>query len=395
VGCVEYTHYISHCTCNYCVEIHNPVLLKYAISNLTHCLLLLSYAAACLVSVDLVSEEKPLQLYSKAFGGHTFALSSFMPSPQNGDIVASRPYSDPEYIPDFNKDSNPDVVVRCHNALESLMARVTKLLSIFPENEILMAVARVVGRVKRFDIYSTPLGKVMTGLEVILKLAEDWEMHASNRVTLGSALSDVSRIVNQWRQLELQSWRNLLISRERRYSLQARRHWIQIYSIIRNFVDSHQTEQQKVSKSNFVSKAWMWKGIKRFQPLITISHASPVELSEIVKALDTFCLTSPLGEIKERLLILQAFANQMEIETNLATASVVFLARSVTSICNYYTHFLPFLVTKAEEMRRPLEARLTQEVKLAKWDEQTYYAAAQSRGRNHRKLISVGHFVPV
>lgn len=343
-----------------------------------------------MVSVDVTSEDSPLQLYEETYGGHAMALSLFMPSTQDGAIQAFRPYSDPNFVPDFNKDSNPDVVVRCYSALESLIARVTKLLAVFPENAMLLAVARVVDKVKRFDIYSIALGKVMTGLEVILRLADDWEMHASNRVKLGKPLSDLSRIVSDWRQLELQSWQNLLISRERRYSKQARRHWIRIYSILQGFVDSCQSRQVKMDSSPCsVSKQWVWKGTKHVQSLLTISHDCPVELMDIVKALDTFCLTSPLGEIKERLLILQAYANQVEIEATTASDGIIFLARSLASLYNYYTHFLPILLAKSDEMKRPLEARLNQEVKLAKWDEQTYYAAAQSRARNHRKLFTV------
>jgi hypothetical protein len=54
------------------------------------------------------------------------------------------------------------------------------------------------------------------------------------------------------------------------------------------------------------------------------------------------------------------------------------LARLMHSMWNYYERLMPILVNKKDKQREPIEKRLKDEVKLAKWDEQTYYSLVSS-----------------
>ena len=91
----------------------------------------------------------------------------------------------PDKSPDFHRDPNPSEAMKAAGSLEQLMARIAQLLTAFPGNAILVAIAKVADRVRKLNLLSTSLGKVMTGLEVILKHAQHWEQHASERVQLG------------------------------------------------------------------------------------------------------------------------------------------------------------------------------------------------------------------
>eukprot|EP00429_Kryptoperidinium_foliaceum_P033598 CAMPEP_0176172844 /NCGR_PEP_ID=MMETSP0120_2-20121206/88557_1 /TAXON_ID=160619 /ORGANISM="Kryptoperidinium foliaceum, Strain CCMP 1326" /LENGTH=55 /DNA_ID=CAMNT_0017510847 /DNA_START=14 /DNA_END=178 /DNA_ORIENTATION=- len=54
----------------------------------------------------------------------------------------------------------------------------------------------------------------MTGMEVLLREAQDWEQHASDRVKLGTPLQEVAKLVASWRKLELESWPHLISARK-------------------------------------------------------------------------------------------------------------------------------------------------------------------------------------
>ena len=172
---------------------------------------------------------------SASTSGHAMALSLASPS---------SPYSIPTNRIsgnnlDFHRDPNPKESIKAAAPLIRLLAKVSQLLCLFPENEILLEIARVCDRVRKLDILSTALGKYMTGLEVVLKHAQDWEQHASVRVRLGEPLFDVRRVVSSWRKLELQSWPWLLQSREESFKMNGRKHWIRIHQIVRKFIVNH------------------------------------------------------------------------------------------------------------------------------------------------------------
>lgn len=48
---------------------------------------------------------------------------------------------------------------------------------------------------------------------------------------------------------------------------------------------------------------------------------------------------------------------------------------------------VPIVASVKQTLRSPIETRLENEVKLAKWDEQSYYALADSSKKSHQKLM--------
>jgi midasin len=202
----------------------------------------------------------------------------------------------------------------------------------------------------------------MVGLEVILKHAQDWEQHASVRVKIGLPLTDVSQLVTQWRKLELQSWPGLLRAREIICETRAGRHWARVHLL----VQAQEFELREADQGSVVPQ-WVWKSMnsegRRLSPMSTGSDEC---FLEILKALDTFILTAPLGEYKTRLDMVRSFANQLQFES-------ISLARSLSSLWRFYSQFSQSLEGEIRKFRLPLEKKLVQELKLAKWDEQTYY----------------------
>jgi len=300
-------------------------------------------------------------------------------------------------IDHFYNDSNPVQVLKASQALDSLLARITQLLTAFPGNELLVGVFRVADTARKLDLHKTSVGKIMAAFEIILKQAQDWEQHASTRVQIGSPLKEISGVVTMWRKLELQSWKDLLSSREERFCKRARRHWVRIYKVL------HTVQSQKGMHAPATevpgrrheqwSPRWTWKGISKhgrrlFDVLLDTANQ---ELFELAKVMDTFMLTSPAGEFQERLKLITAFSNQSLAESQAKVDHSRYLnlqcSRLLISLAQYYEQFRPCVFKKLETLRAPIENSLRDQMKLAKWDEQSYYALAESSEKNHRNLM--------
>ena len=299
----------------------------------------------------------------------------------------------------FHCDPNPVETTKAAFPLQRLMSRTSQLLTAFPGHSVLLSVGQVAEKVRKLEVTSTSVGKFMTGLEVILRRAQEWEQHASERVKLGSALKEVSVLVTHWRKLELQSWATLMDTREERFIKDAQRHWMSLYSVIHRSVTgdfdwilaANYPAQSRMDQFSVDLTPWLWKGLKRkISSSVRQICTFNVNIEDLTKTIDTFMLTATLGQFSERLSIIEAFANQLSIQPAVSDERAVrqsIVARMLHSVRSYYGQFQSVLETKKQDLRQPIEKLLRDEVKLAKWDEQSYYALADSSERNHRKLM--------
>jgi midasin (ATPase involved in ribosome maturation) len=296
-----------------------------------------------------------------------------------------------ECEPDFHRDPMPDESSKAADPLNRVLGRVTFLLKAFPGNSLLVSIAKVIDRVLKFDIFAVSLGKVMVGLELILQNAQEWEQHASARVKIGQSLKLISQLVSRWRKLELKSWPGLLRVREGVCAKRARGYWASIYSLLRPRVLSARILLDQNKQSQLIIPSWVWKKCSQeAQDLFSTLPNTCAFVADAVKMLDTFILTSCVGEFPARLQLLASFASQLDEETQFSIDSErISLARSVMSLWMYYNQFASFVVSRVESLRRPIEKRLSEETKLAKWDEQSYYSLTESTERNHRKLMRI------
>ncbi len=290
---------------------------------------------------------------------------------------------------DFARDPNPSEVLKAAKPLNDLGARLSQLLSTFPGNSVLMGVLRVVECVRKTDVHKTPWGRVMRGLELILKHSQDWEQHASSRVKLGEALVAISQLVLDWRKLELASWQSLLSSREEKMEYNARKYWLRLHSAMVSVLEKSNESQSKprVSEVHCFTPEWITKKGPSGYSLPPTTE----QCVAILKIFDTYCLSSPLGEFATRLEMLRSFSCQVgeEVRSGNHSEAHLSLALSLRSLDRYYRQFAGLLLQKMKELRRPIETKLQKEVSLAKWDNKTYYAQAESIERNHRSLMKI------
>jgi len=338
------------------------------------------------------------RLRSELMGGHAFAIClSSIPREK-----MTRPYSyfrESSTVVDFHNEACPSMALSASGPLENLMARTTQLLTAFPGHAILIGLGKVCEKVHKLNIITTPIGKVMTGLEVILKQAQDWEQHASEKVKIGSPLAAIGRLISEWRKFELESWGELIQGRHQRHIKKTRQHWLRLRGVldivsIKDNGESTHRSTSMTTKMICTVPQWVWKGSSDVGSKLfhVLDDEHRQNLKDLVKALDTFMLTSPLGEFEERLKIVKTCAEESTASLNALDKESSWKlqqSRILYSIWMYYSQYLSILTRKLTDLRAPVEEKLKNETKLAKWDNQSYYALAESTERNQRKLMKI------
>ncbi len=350
----------------------------------------LMYTAASLLN-NLTSRSNTIKSENIRLNGHCFALGLGCSNQHISMLSSSATTCNNNSSPDFHKDANPIEAQKAYRPLKELLHWITQLLRAFPGNAILVAVGQLVETMLQLDINKVPLGKMLTGLEMILRKAQDWEQHASHRVALGEKITQVSRLVAAWRKLELQSWSNLLNFRDKHYLIQTRKHWMRLHLLL----ISDNLGDLKNEHGLFEDPAlpiWLWKGVTNHVSHLSKRVSPKVDemMIEIVKALDTFILTAGVGEFHERLRLIESFAAQIREESLYSVnSSKKVKATVLTSLFEHYSKFIPVVEFEKMKLRGPIETKLKNEVKLAKWDEQSYYALAESAEKSHMKLMRI------
>ena len=277
---------------------------------------------------------------------------------------------------DFHHDPCPWETIRVKGPLQCIRNRLLQLLNTFilsPQTVFLLAFTTQSKKMQQYDLKRTSLGKMLTGLEVLLMRAQDLEQHASIHVSIGQSLLDISGIVSKWRKLELLSWPQLLDSLEKRHARNAQKYWGKLYHLIITKVEGEHPDMIGTQHNRKIRPIPEWM---KDQPAVATNSAN-VELfyhhfTELIKAADTFILTSTEGQFYERLRILEAFAKHQIFDyasNPKPRESIRSIGLMLEALSNYYRQFIKTVNELKVRLKIPIEKKLTDEAKLAKWDE--------------------------
>jgi midasin len=117
--------------------------------------------------------------------------------------------------------------------LEEFKLKVEELLKEFLDHPLLLQLITIANRILSFSI-SSPIMKILIGLELLLKQAQEWEFRASKRVSLKDNLDIIFSLVTRFRKFELDSWELILQSKSDSFKIQASKWWFYLYRIIHN-----------------------------------------------------------------------------------------------------------------------------------------------------------------
>lgn len=327
---------------------------------------------------------------------------------------------------DFHRDPMVKEVVLVARPLQDLLIKVQSLLALWPDHAILQQLVLIADRIRNFEI-SSPLARTLTGVELLLRKAQDWEAYAAKDYSIARELSALSALVTRWRKLELYSWPYLLQVKEKHHRLVAHKTWFSMYALLTAQFESdsagadatgaqesdaplsrffHVTSGAKTElqwlRLNDLS-AWVFTQPKVEAVLSKLdrdaSSAAQQQqwMSDLFSTLDAYVRSCSIGQYESRLLILYSFCAQLFMEfwavcargdaAPAAKKSTYALATMLYHLYRYYAQHVGYMGRQWSGLKAPIQRKLVEYVKICRWDEQTYYSLAESAEKSHRKLM--------
>ena len=118
--------------------------------------------------------------------------------------------------------------------LMAISARIRGLLTKWEEHPVLLQMLGISEKVLGLPC-QTPVMKVLTGCEILLHKAQEWELNASREVSTTTQIAPLMGLIERWRRLELGQWKGLLETKLTEMESAAGRWWFFIYRMLAAF----------------------------------------------------------------------------------------------------------------------------------------------------------------
>ncbi|KAG2527895.1 hypothetical protein JM18_003447 [Phytophthora kernoviae] len=307
---------------------------------------------------------------------------------------------------DFHRDPLVKEVVLVAEPLQQLMVKVQSLLAMWPDHAILQQIVLISDRIRNFEI-SSPLVRTLTGVELLLRKAQEWEAYAAKAYSISDELGALSSLVTRWRKLELYSWPHLLYVKEKQHRLAAQKTWISMYSLLTAQFESDEGvvtggDANRVSPSNMRwlhlnhLSQWLFTPLTESTTVQQSANEQREFMNKLFETLDAYVRSCTIGQYETRLLVVYSFCAQLFMEIwsssdlpldSAAKSSKYALANMLYHLYRYYAQHLGYLERQWSGLKAPIQRKLMEFVKICRWDEQTYYSLAESAEKSHRKLM--------
>lgn len=344
----------------------------------------------------------------------------------------------------FYKDPNVGLATLAIKPLVAFAKRVLELLTTFPGNEILVLLLRICDQAMKLSI-EAPLGSLLSGCELLVTRAQDWERNAPRMHKLDDALTGVAQVITRWRRLELASWVALLRGAERDAARDAAELFIQLRAVVMElpkdcapnsrFALSSEERRAIANTTKWLmaatgctdsatSAVWALPGAPRTRFELPPESdaereakkyrveteeqreqrlaeekakrdAGETYLRSVFDSCDRFIRASPLGQYSTRIALLRALAKELHVVVHslhpekrhtcpFRLALLRPASHTIRGIAEYYDQYTPAVENSLLASKAPLLQEVFDQVKLHRWDEQSYYAAQESAQKSHQ-----------
>ncbi|KAJ3074248.1 AAA ATPase midasin [Podochytrium sp. JEL0797] len=260
---------------------------------------------------------------------------------------------------DFYRDHNVTEAQRLQSMLKTLDGMVGKLIDEWPENAILLNIRVMNNRLASFAITS-PIMKLLTGVELLFQKCHEWETYASSAVSLKSHLEQMTLLIVRWRKLELQSWKNLLKNEDRLADMKSSKLWFHLFRSLIGPALAYASDDSRGEANE----------------------------AELVAILDQLILSSSIGEYEGRLNLVMSFHKHLAAIRKEArfTKSIDTMMNVLWNIHRYYSQFSEHIKAHIEAQRKPIVKELDGYVRIATWKDVNVYALKESSKKSHYHL---------
>ena len=324
----------------------------------------------------------------------------------------------------FHNHSNISEAQYCVNVLLPLKRRVFELLKLYPTHVVLQYILRLIDQLFSLPIV-TPLTVLLSGVEVLSRRIHDWEVSAASAVSLADHAKQLSSLIIRWRKLELESWGSFLDEEEEKASLKSREYFCQLYSMLlpQNRLSDSIVRTDSMEVINVFHRICADIGIRPqdLWPLMSsncrIRSLSGIKQEEndsedcvavksgqiltkevcdythsLIDILDSYLRGSQLLEFSSRLHLLSLLSRFMRLQlsqTKLENSMLETNMNILYHTTRLYSVFLPAVKEEITQIKTPIEKQLKDQVKLGKWDDQSYFSLHETVGRIHRQLFKL------
>ncbi|KAI6654086.1 Midasin [Oopsacas minuta] len=249
-------------------------------------------------------------------------------------------------IYDFYIDPNPSELQQVKPALITFKTRIYQLLEEWPDHSVLNQLIVVADRILSLSITS-PIMQILTGLQILITKAQDWEAYAAKHVSIQEELGHISELVIRYRKMELVGWPKVLEASKRKYEMKSTKLFMHIYQIINAYFSVEKIE-------NFEN------------------------IENIANLLKQFIESSTLGNFEMKLNLLGNF------KFSFKSANAIF--HTLTSLHSFYSQFLQSVKNRLETQCTPVVKELKEFVSISKWNDINYWRLKETVEKSHRTI---------
>ncbi|KAI9852998.1 MAG: hypothetical protein M1838_002777 [Thelocarpon superellum] len=274
-------------------------------------------------------------------------------------LVAATPTSTSRTY-NFYTDANLAEAAQLVRLIHRVQQRFLQLQMAWPEHATLQDVRTTCDEVLAFR-HVEPVAKFLTKVEKLHGYMHQWQTVASTSFSAQGLYEEVTKLLVDWRRLELVTWTRLFDLEQDKCAQDAQLWWNVAYEVI-----------VAVPLSLLETDA---AGLARYG-------------IELLSSLETFFATTTLGQFSRRLQLLERFRSHVLLIAQ-RTVPMTTIAAALTNFIDYYARFEPEVNRALDEGRRRLEKDVTEVVRLASWKDTNINALRESAKRSHHQLFKL------
>lgn len=256
---------------------------------------------------------------------------------------------------DFYNHSNISEAKKIIPVLQNFDKIIGRCLEKWPEHTVLLRLQALALKLISLPVTSSIM-KLLSGIEIILIQAEDWQKYCSKEYSLSSALSEFTTLIVSWRKLELNCWKQLLSIQEKKLAGNVSKMWLHLWLITRNAVHS---KDQDISTDQLIQ--------------------------QLIGILNDYCISSAVGEFDTRLRLLRSFGT-FTAETANTDDQALKVSTVIGNVVAYYSQYSQSVAEYLTNVRTPIEKELKEFVRIATWKDVNVFALKEAAKKTHYQL---------
>ncbi|RWS31507.1 midasin-like protein [Leptotrombidium deliense] len=251
------------------------------------------------------------------------------------------------------KDSVPvEFEIGC-KLLQQIEQRICEILTEFPEHPTLRKLLHILNRMLGFSVRDSSIMKLVTGFELFLEEANEWENRAHRGISLRNELSEMTSLIIRWRTMELNNWTVCLDSVHKTFeNEQLLKWWFHFYSTLTALLN----EEMPVSST----------------------------LREFVSYTRRFLEESKLGEFPVRLNLLHRFSQFVAIFEN--NSNHIVIGNILHNMFTFYKQFETSVTEKITKEKGLIEKEAKDFVKIMRWSDRNFYTVKSDVAKSHKSI---------